>query len=131
MTAERGPISIADASALAILQGAELTGVFIWKFGATLSFDNKPDDKPLTITVENNAEFRAQGRIESYNQEVIVAFGARILSLIGFSVRDLQITDDKVLTLSFDEGSAVTLRPDSTGFESYTVNLPDGSIFVG
>ena len=43
-----GPVPIAAASDLAILQGAELTGVFVWKYGVTLSFDNKP----LTITVE-------------------------------------------------------------------------------
>ena len=131
MTGDRGPISIANASALAILQGAELTGVFVWKYGVSLSFDNKPDSKPLTITVESNAEFHALGRTEIYNQEVIVAFGARILSLVGFAIRDFNVTDDKVLTLAFEEGSVLTLRPDSTGFESYTVNLPDGSIFVG
>lgn len=123
----QGPIILADASALAILHGTELTGVFVWKYGVTLSFDNKP----LSITVESNGEFRAQGRTEIYNQEVIVAFGARMLSLVGFAVREIDITEDKVLTLAFDEGSSLTLRPDSSGYESYTVNLPDGSIFVG
>lgn len=122
-----GPVPIAAASDLAILQGAELTGVFVWKYGVTLSFDNKP----LTITVESDAELRSQGRTEIYNQEVIVAFGARILSLVGFCVRDMSVTDDKVLKLAFDEGSSLTLRPDSSGYESYSVNLPDGSLFVG
>jgi len=123
----QGPISFADASALVILQGAELTGVHVWKYGVTLSFDNKP----LSITVESNAEFRAQSRTEIYNQEVIIAFGARVLALVGFAVREFDVTQDKVLTLAFDEGSSLTLRPDSSGYESYTVNLPDGSIFVG
>lgn len=127
MNFKQGPISLASASDLAILQGAELTGVFVWKYGVTLSFDNKP----LTITVENDAELHSQGRTEIYNQEVIVAFGARVLSLVGFAVRDMSVTDDKVLTLAFDEGSSVTLRPDSSGSESYSVNLPDGSLFVG
>jgi hypothetical protein len=135
MTEDPSRIFIEDASALAVLQGAELTGVFVWKYGVTLSFDNRPDGNAdgtsLSITVENNAEFRAQGRAEIYNQEVIVAFGARMLALVGFAVRDVNVTDGKTLTLAFEEGSALRLRPDSTGYESYTVNLPDGSIFVG
>lgn len=135
MTEDPSRIFIEDGSALSVLQGAELTGVFVWKYGVTLSFDGRPeadaDGTSLTITVENNAEFRAQGRAEIYNQEVIVAFGARILALVGFAVRDVAVTDGKMVTLAFEEGSSLTLRPDSTGYESYTVNLPDGSIFVG
>jgi hypothetical protein len=127
MTDEPGPIFIEDASALAILQGAELTSVHVWKFGVSLGFDNKP----LTITIESNAEFRTRGQTEIYNQEVIVAFGARILSLVGQHVTEVGVTDGKVLALSFDEGSNLTLRPDSSGHESYSVNLPDGSIFIG
>jgi hypothetical protein len=131
MTEDPSRIFIEDASALAILQGAELTGVFVWKYGVTLSFDNRPESNPLTITVESNAEFRTQGQTEIYNQEVIVAFGARMLSVVGFAVREIAVTEDKVLTLAFDEGSSLTLRPDSAAYESYSVNLPDGSIFVG
>ncbi len=131
MTEEPARIFIEDAAGLSILEGAELTGVFVWKFGVTLSFGDRPDQNPLTITVESNAEFRAQGRAEIYNQEVIVAFGARMLALVGFAVREIAVTDGKTLTLAFEEGSALTLRPDSTGYESYTVNLPDGSMFVG
>ena len=106
MNDEPGRIFIEDASALSVLQGAELTGVFVWKYGVTLSFDNRPDHNPLTITVESNAEFRAQGRAEIFNQEVIVAFGARMLSLVGFAVREVTVTDGKMLTLAFDEGSS-------------------------
>jgi len=120
-------ISSANAEDLAGLKTAELTGVFVWKFGVTLSFN----DEPLTITVENNAEFQSQGRTEVYNQEIIIAFGARALSLVGRRVVDLQITDDRVLALNFDEGSKLTLRPDASDYENYTVNLPDGSILVG
>jgi hypothetical protein len=120
-------IPSADGADFASLQGAELTGVFVWKYGVTLSFNNQP----LTITVESNAEFQAQGRAEVYKQEVIVAFGARMLSLVGCNVVGVAVEDDKTLTLSFSEGSKVTLRPDETGYESYSVNLPDGSIFIG
>ncbi|MET0445506.1 MAG: DUF6188 family protein [Pseudorhodoplanes sp.] len=127
MTNEREPVFLTDSSALAMLQGTELTGVQVWKYGVALSFDNKP----LTITIESNAEFRARGQTEIYNQEVIVAFGARMLSLVGQHVTTVGVTDGKVLALSFDEGSNLTLRPDSSGHESYSVNLPDGSIFVG
>ena len=85
MTAE-GSIPFASVADLAILKGAELTGVYVWKHGVTLSFNNEP----LTITVENNAEFQSQGKTEIFNQEIIIGFGARMLSLVGRSVSDFQ-----------------------------------------
>ena len=121
------PIPGASASDLAILQDAELTSVNVWKHGVTLGFNNRP----LTVTIESNAEFQAQGRAEVFQQEVIVAFGARMLSLIGCNVVEVGVTGDRVLSLIFSDGSKVTLRPDATGYESYSVNLPDGSLFIG
>jgi len=126
MTAE-GSIPFASVADLAILKDAELTTVTVWKYGVTLSFN----DDPLTITVENNAEFQAQGRTEIFNQEIIIGFGARMLSLIGRRVSEMQATEDKSITLSFDDGARLVLRPDDSGYESYTVNLPNGSIFIG
>jgi hypothetical protein len=126
MTAE-GSIPFASTADLAILNGAELTNVTVWKYGVTLNFN----DDPLNVTVENNAEFQSQGRTEIFNQEIIVGFGARMLSLIGRRVSDMQATEDKTLALSFDDGTRLVLRPDDSGYESYTVNLPNGSIFVG
>jgi len=122
-----GSIPFASVADLAILKGAELTNVSVWKYGVTLSFN----DEPLTITVENNAEFQSQGRTEIFNQEIIIGFGARMLSLVGRCVSDMQATEDKAIVLSFDDGSKLALRPDDSGYESYTVNLPNGSIFVG
>ena len=122
-----GPIRNASAADLACLQDAELTGVNVWKYGVTLCFSNQP----LTITVESNAEFRAQGRAEFFQQEVIVAFGARVLALLGCNVVRVAVEGEKTLSLDFSEGSKVTLRPDETGYESYSVSLPDGSLFIG
>ena len=93
----------------------------------TLSFNNEA----RTITIENNAEFRSYGRIETYNQELIVALGARVLSLIGHCAVEVQALEDKTFALTFDDGAILTLRPDGSGYECYTINLPDGSIFVG
>ena len=84
-----------------------------------------------SITIESGVEFRTQGRTEVYNQEIIVAFGARILSLMNRRVVELRAGEDKILSFEFDEGSVLTLRPDDTGYESYTVNLPNGSVFAG
>ena len=126
MTAD-DPISVASLADLESFKGAELTGVTVWKFGVTLSFN----DEPRTITIENNIEFRSEGRTEVYNQEIIVAFGARILSLMNRRIVELRTSEDKILSFEFDEGSMLTLRPDDTGYESYTVNLPNGSVFVG
>src|SRR5262245_30333066 len=95
-----GEIRIAAAPELQSFVGAELTGVSVWKYGVTLSFN----DEPRTITVEGTAEFRTQGRTESYNQEIIVAFGARVLSLIGRKVLDVNATEDKTFSLAFDDG---------------------------
>jgi hypothetical protein len=121
------PIPIASLEDLESFKAAELTSVSVWKFGVTLVFN----DEPRTITVESGIEFRSQGRTEVYNQEIIVAFGARILSLMGRRVVELKATDDKILSFEFDEGSVLTLRPDDTGTESYAINLPDGSVFTG
>jgi len=121
------PIPTASLDDLESFKAAELTSVMVWKFGVTLAFNNEP----LTVTVESNVEFRSQGRTEIYNQEIIVAFGARILSLMGHRVVELKTTDDKILSFEFDEGSVLTLRPDDTGTESYSINLPDGSVFTG
>ena len=120
-------IGKASASSLESFKGAKLTSVNVWKFGVTLGFNNEP----RTITVENGIELRSQGRTESYNQEVVVAFGARILALMNRRIIELRTTEEKVLSFEFDEGSILTLRPDGTGYESYTINLPDGSVFVG
>ena len=121
------PISIASLSDLESFKGAELTSIAVWKFGVTLAFNNEP----RAITIESGVEFRSQGRIEVYHQEIIVAFGARILSLMNRRVVELRVTADKILSFEFDEGSVLTLRPDDTGYESYTVNLPNGSVFAG
>ena len=121
------PISTASLSDLESFKGAELTSVTVWKFGVTLSFNNEP----RAVTIESSVEFRSQGRTEAYNQEIIVAFGARILSLMNRRVVELSATEDKVLSFEFDDGSMLTLRPDDTGYESYTVNLPNGSVFAG
>jgi hypothetical protein len=121
------PISIASLADLESFKAAELTGVTVWKFGVALSFNNEP----RSITIESNVEFRSQGRTEVYNQEIIVAFGARILSLMNRHVVELRTTEDKILSFEFDEGSMLTLRPDDTGYESYTVHLPNGSVFAG
>ena len=121
------PIPTASLSDLESFKGAELTGVTVWKFGLTLAFN----DEPRTVTVESGIELRTQGRTEVYNQEIVVAFGARILSLMGRRVVELTATDDKILSFEFDEGSVLTLRPDDTGTESYSINLPDGSVFAG
>ena len=121
------PISHRSVADLASFKGAELTGVSVWKTGVTLSFNNEA----RTVTVENNAEFRWHGRTETYNQELIVALGARVLSLIGRCAVEVQSLEDKTFTLTFDDGAILTLRPDGSGYECYTINLPDGSIFVG
>jgi hypothetical protein len=121
------PISTASPSDLESFKGAELTNVMVWKFGVTLSFNNEP----RTITIESGVEFRSHGRTEVYNQEIIVAFGARILSLMNRRIVELRASADKILSFEFDEGSMLTLRPDDTGYESYTVNLPNGSVFAG
>jgi hypothetical protein len=126
MTAD-DPIRTASLADLESFKTAELTSVMVWKFGVTLAFNNEP----RTVTVESGVEFRSQGRTEVYNQEIIVAFGARILSLMGRRVVELKGTDDKILSFEFDEGSVLTLRPDDTGYESYSINLPDGSVFTG
>jgi len=121
------PIPDATAADLASFKGAELTGVSVWKTGVTLGFNNEA----RTITIENNAEIRSYGRTETYNQELIVALGARVLSLMGHCAVDVQALEDKTFALTFDDGSILTLRPDGSGYECYTVNLPDGSIFIG
>ena len=121
------PIPSAAAADLASFKGAELTNVSVWKTGVTLSFNNEA----RTITIENNAEFRWHGRTETYNQELIVALGARALSLIGRSAVEVHALEDKTFALTFDDGAILTLRPDGSGYECYTVNLPNGSIFVG
>ena len=121
------PIPSATAADLASFKGAELTGVSVWKTGVTLSFNNEV----RTITIENNAEFRSHGRTETYNQELIVALGARVLSLMGHCAVEVQALEDRSLTLTFDDGAILTLRPDGSVYECYTVNLPNGSIFVG
>lgn len=126
MTAE-GSIPFARAADLAILKDAELTGVSVWKHSVALGFNAGP----LSITVENNAQLQSRGRTEIFNQEIIVGFGARMLSLVGRRVSDVQATEDKTIALSFDDGTRLVLRPDDSGYENYTVNLPDGSIFVG
>jgi hypothetical protein len=126
MTAD-DPIPTASLADLESFKAAELTSVMVWKFGVTLAFNNEP----RTVTVESGVEFRSQGRTEVYNQEIIVAFGARILSLMGRRVVELKGTDDKILSFEFDEGSVLTLRPDDTGYESYSIKLPDGSVFTG
>ncbi len=127
MSLERDDIPNATATDLASFKGAELTGVSVWKTGVTLSFNNEA----RTITIENNAEFRSHGRTETYNQELIVALGARVLSLIGRYAADVQVLEDKTFALSFDDGAMLTLRPDGSGYECYTISLPDGSIFIG
>ena len=121
------PVPMASLSDLESFKGAELTSVTVWKFGVALSFN----DEPRTVTVESGIEFRSQGRTEVYNQEIIVAFGARILSLMNRRVVELRATEDNILSFEFDDGSVLTLRPDDTGTESYTVNLPNGSVFAG
>jgi hypothetical protein len=121
------PIPSATAVDLASFKGAELTGVSVWKAGVTLSFNNEA----RTITIENNAEFRSHGRTETYNQELIVALGARVLSLMGHCAVEVKALEDRSLTLTFDDGAILALRPDGSGYECYTVNLPNGSIYVG
>ena len=121
------PVPMASLSDLESFKGAELTSVTVWKFGVALSFN----DEPRTVTVESGIEFRSQGRTEVYNQEIIVAFGARILSLMNRRVVELRATEDNILSFEFDDGSVLTLRPDDTGTESYTVKLPNGSVFAG
>jgi hypothetical protein len=122
-----GSIPFASVTDLAILKDTELTSVTVWKHGVTLNFN----DETLSITVENNAEFQVQGRTEIFNQEIIIGFGARMLALVGRRVSDIEATEDKIVALSFDDGTRLMLRPDNSGYESYTVNLPNGSIFVG
>jgi hypothetical protein len=126
MTTE-GSVPCARLADLAILNGAVLTSVLVWKWGVSLGFN----DEPLTITVENNPGFRSRGRTENFSQEFITGFGARMLPLLGRRVSDVQVTEDKALTLSFDGSTKVMLRPDDSGYESYNVNLPNGSIFFG
>src|ERR1041384_5803009 len=118
------PSPTASLSDLESFKGAELTGVTVWKFGVTLAFN----DEPRTVTVESGIELRTQGRTEVYNQEIVVAFGARILSLMGRRVVELTATDDKILSFEFDEGSVLTLRPDDTGTEGYNIHLPQRSL---
>jgi hypothetical protein len=50
---------------------------------------------------------------------------------MGRCAVEVQVLQDKTFALSFDDGAILTLRPDGSGYECYTVNLPDGSIFIG
>ena len=120
------PISDATPADLESLKGAELTTVTVWKFGVSLKFG----DELGTLTVESNAEFRSQGRTELYNQELIVAFGARVLSLVGRCVVDVARGEDKTLSLDFDEGTRLTIRPDVSGYESYQLDFA-GRLMIG
>jgi hypothetical protein len=123
----QGSNPFASVADLAILKGAELTSVSVWKYGVSLGFN----DEPLTINVESSAEFQSRGRTEVFSQETIIDFGARMLPLVGRRVADMQASADKTIVLSFDEGTKLVLRADDSGYESYQVNLPNGSIFVG
>ena len=116
--------SKASANPLERFKSAELTTVMVWKFGVKLSFD----DEPCTITTENNAEFASRGRTESYDQGAIVSFGAHMVSLVSCHIVDLQIAENKTLTLNFGDGSILTVRPDMSGYESYQVSSPDGML---
>src|ERR1051326_3909486 len=100
MTAD-DPIPTASLADLESFKGAELTSVNVRKFGVALAFN----DESHIITVESGGEFRSQGRTEVYNQEIIVAFGARILSLMGRRVVELTATDDKILSFELDRKS--------------------------
>ena len=115
------------APQLESFKGAELTSVNVWKFGVTLAFN----DEQRTITVEGPVEFRSQGHIESYNQEIIVAFGARVLSLMGRRIVGIEASADNSLLFEFDEGTTLRLLPDETGYECYQIDLPDGTMIVG
>jgi hypothetical protein len=50
---------------------------------------------------------------------------------MGHCAVEVKTLDDKTFALTFDDGAILTLRPDGSGYECYTVNLPDGSIFIG
>ncbi len=50
---------------------------------------------------------------------------------MGRCAVEVQALEDKTFALTFDDGAILTLRPDGSGYECYTVNLPDGSIFIG
>jgi hypothetical protein len=50
---------------------------------------------------------------------------------MGHCAVAVQALEDRSFALTFDDGAILTLRPDGSGYECYTVNLPNGSIFVG
>jgi hypothetical protein len=109
--------------------GAELTDIAVWKFGVSLGFN----DAPMAITIEGHAEIRTNGQSQTYDAEGGIALGARLLELLGRKVSAVAYDQAaKVLALTFDGGVELTLRPSTqSGYETYQVNMPDGSMLVG
>lgn len=109
--------------------GAELTDVSVWKYGVSLGFN----DAPMAITIEGNAGIKASGKSESYDAQGGTALGLRLLELLGRKVTSVAFeTTSKLFVVVFDNGAELTLRPNAgSGYETYQINLPDGSMLVG
>ena len=113
----------------AAFTGAELTDVSVWKYGVSLGFN----DAPMAITIEGDAEIKADGKSETYYAQGSTALGARLLEQLGRKVTSVAFENtSKLFVVVFDNGTELTLRPNTaSGYETYQINMPDGSMLVG
>jgi hypothetical protein len=112
-----------------LFTGAELTDVSVWKYGVSLGFN----DAPMAITIEGDAEIKANGKSESYYAQGGTALGARLLEQLGRKVTSVAFeSTSKLFVVVFDNGTELMLRPNAaSGYETYQINMPDGSMLVG
>ena len=101
----------------------------VWKYGVSLGFN----DAPMAITIEGDAEIKANGKSETYDAQGGTALGARLLEQLGRKVTSVAFeTTSKLFVVVFDNGTELTLRPNAgSGYETYQINMPDGSMLVG
>jgi hypothetical protein len=115
---------------LSFLRGRKLDSVCIGLYQVRLVF------KPGNVKIDSFGVFkhrRADGVMVEVKVEVEVGkvpTSGILLSLLGSDVVQVDWNPDGTLNLTFTNGEVVTFIDDTSGYESYWINSPDGQIVV-
>jgi hypothetical protein len=86
-------------------------------------------DTGTAVTVQKHVRYRVSSN-EPLRDDVLPTLESGLMALVGRRVESTALRLPGDLILEFERGGTLLVEDDSEGYESYSMNTPDGEIFV-
>jgi hypothetical protein len=86
-------------------------------------------DTGTAVTVQKHVRYRLSAN-EPLRDDVLPTSNSGLMALVGRRIESTALRLPGDLILEFERGGTLLVEDDSEGYESYSINTPDGEVFV-